>query len=360
MAQIRDALFDFKKVRAFQELCGLRECKDDDPRGEDAIVSESHPERKTAQQTSRFRTTNTFLHNFFMLGSVFGTEIFYISYIPMMFWAYEHWTGRRLVQIWVITMYIGQVLKEFFQMPRPTSPPTFPMEPNFKAEFGFPSTHAIAGASLAFGTLLSVCSPEDSIFPFALFFAVFFTAWVCLSRVYKGMHSILDILGGLSITALYLIFGWRHLDEVDHYVQTVPFSPVICLASNFVLGWFYPNGDTPSRKDTVVILGCGAGINVANWLNAKQGLDFDSFATPMWHIIFFRIIHGLLLTGAARELGKTVMKSILSKFFGPIDDENIRKQHIEVPLQYFNYAFVGFTVVYLAPLLMLNLGLYQN
>ena len=29
-------------------------------------------------------------------------------------------------------MYIGQVLKEFFQMPRPTSPPAFPMEPNFK------------------------------------------------------------------------------------------------------------------------------------------------------------------------------------------------------------------------------------
>lgn len=82
-----------------------------------------------------------------MLGSFFGTELFYITYLPLIFWGYEHWTGRRLIQvtyrnrgkrlicilkIWVITMYIGQVLKEFFQMPRPTSPPAFPMEPNFK------------------------------------------------------------------------------------------------------------------------------------------------------------------------------------------------------------------------------------
>ena len=102
-------------------------------------------------------------------------------------------------------MYIGQVLKEFCQMPRPTSPPAFPMEPNFKvnsllkcnrfltpfqAEFGFPSTHSIAGASLAFGTLLSICGPQDAIFPFALLVATAFTAWVALSRLYKGTLSL--------------------------------------------------------------------------------------------------------------------------------------------------------------------------
>ena len=39
MAQaLKDSLLDFNKVRAFQEFCGIRECKEDDPRGEDAIV----------------------------------------------------------------------------------------------------------------------------------------------------------------------------------------------------------------------------------------------------------------------------------------------------------------------------------
>lgn len=55
-----------------------------------------------------------------------------------------------------------------------------------QAEFGFPSTHAIAGASLAFGTLLSVCGPQDAIFPFGLLLAIAFTAWVAFSRLYKG------------------------------------------------------------------------------------------------------------------------------------------------------------------------------
>jgi len=90
-----------------------------------------------------------------------------------------------------------------------------------------------------------------------------------------------------------------------------------------------------------------------------SGLDYDVFAQPEWHIIVFRVVHGLLLTGLAREVAKNAMKKILTKVFGPIDSENIRKQAIEVPLQYFTYTFVGFTVVYLAPLLLLNLGLYR-
>lgn len=35
---LKDSLLDFNKVRQFQEFCGIRECKADDPRGEDAIV----------------------------------------------------------------------------------------------------------------------------------------------------------------------------------------------------------------------------------------------------------------------------------------------------------------------------------
>ena len=36
------------------------------------------------------------------------------------------------IQIWVVTMYLGQVLKEISQMPRPTCPPAFPMENQHK------------------------------------------------------------------------------------------------------------------------------------------------------------------------------------------------------------------------------------
>ena len=91
-----------------------------------------------------------------MVGSSFGDEIFYITYLPILFWCFEHYTGTRIVQvlslpvwsggmihtvfieiilniqIWVVTMYLGQVLKEILQMPRPTCPPAFPMENQHK------------------------------------------------------------------------------------------------------------------------------------------------------------------------------------------------------------------------------------
>ena len=101
--------------------------------------------------------------------------------------------------------------------------------------------------------------------------AFLFTAWVCLSRVYKGMHSFLDILGGLAISFLYILLGWKYLGEVENFIISHPFSPVLIVFSNFFLGWFYPNNDCPSRKDTVIILGVGAGVNMASWLNAKIG-----------------------------------------------------------------------------------------
>merc|ERR1712130_645042 len=326
MSFVVESLLDFNKVRKFQELCGIRECKDDDPRGEDAVVRESDPERKTKQHSAKFRATNAFLHNFFLLGSVFGTEVFYITYLPIIFWVFEHFTGRRLIQIWVVTMYLGQVLKEILQMSRPTSPTAFLMEHQHRAEFGFPSTHTIAAASLSFGTLWCVSERYDINIAIGVLVAFSFTLWVSLSRVYKGMHSFLDIVGGLLISGLYITLGWRYLSQVE---------------------------------DTVIILGVGAGINIASWLNAKMGYDYDLYAAPEAHIAFFRILHGIILVGIVRELAKTYVKKLLTYLTGPITEHNIRKRNVEVPLNYLVYVVIGITCTFVAPIMFTKLGLYR-
>merc|ERR1712130_63723 len=359
MSFVVESLLDFNKVRKFQELCGIRECKDDDPRGEDAVVRESDPERKTKQHSAKFRATNAFLHNFFLLGSVFGTEVFCITYLPIIFWVFEHFTGRRLIQIWVVTMYLGQVLKEILQMSRPTSPTAFPMEHQHRAEFGFPSTHTIAAASLSFGTLWCVSERYDINIAIGVLVAFSFTLWVSLSRVYKGMHSFLDIVGGLLISGLYITLGWRYLSQVEDTIINQSFSPILCFIANFVLGWFYPNNDCPSRKDTVIILGVGAGINIASWLNAKMGYDYDLYAAPEAHIAFFRILHGIILVGIVRELAKTYVKKLLTYLTGPITEHNIRKRNVEVPLNYLVYVVIGITCTFVAPIMFTKLGLYR-
>ena len=86
------------------------------------------------------------------------------------------------------------------------------------------------------------------------------------------MHSILDILGGLTISFLYITIGWKYLNEVQLYIATNTFSPVVVMLANFCSGWFYPGGNCASRKDTVMILGVGAGVNVATWSNYQLGI----------------------------------------------------------------------------------------
>ena len=86
------------------------------------------------------------------------------------------------------------------------------------------------------------------------------------------MHSILDILGGLAISFLYITIGWKYLNDVQLYIATNTFSPVVAILANFCSGWFYPGGNCASRKDTVMILGVGAGVNVATWSNYQLGI----------------------------------------------------------------------------------------
>ena len=143
---------------------------------------------------------------------------------------------------------------------------------NIKAEFGFPSTHATAASALSFGTLFCLIGRYNFSVSLGYLIATWHTTWVCVSRVYKGMHSILDIMGGLAISFLYITIGWKYLNEVQLYIATNTFSPVVVMLANFCSGWFYPGGNCASRKDTVMILGVGAGVNVATWSNYQLGI----------------------------------------------------------------------------------------
>ena len=52
--------------------------------------------------------------------------------------------------------YIGQVLKDLICWPRPQWPPVFKLETRVQAEYGVPSTHAIAGTSIPFSIVMAM------------------------------------------------------------------------------------------------------------------------------------------------------------------------------------------------------------
>lgn len=54
-----------------------------------------------------------------------------------------------------LVMYIGQVAKDILKWPRPSFPPVVRLEKRIIAEYGMPSTHAMAATAISFTLLIS-------------------------------------------------------------------------------------------------------------------------------------------------------------------------------------------------------------
>lgn len=88
------------------------------------------------------RITNKFWYYLFIIGTELGDELFYATMIPFWFWNVDGAVGRRIVFVWSVVMYIGQVLKDIIRWPRP-GPPVQRLQNKWSIEYGMPSTHAM-------------------------------------------------------------------------------------------------------------------------------------------------------------------------------------------------------------------------
>lgn len=89
-----------------------------------------------------YRITNKFWYYLFIIGTELGDELFYATMIPFWFWNIDGAVGRRVVFVWSVVMYIGQVLKDIIRWPRP-GPPVSRLQNKWSVEYGMPSTHAM-------------------------------------------------------------------------------------------------------------------------------------------------------------------------------------------------------------------------
>lgn len=107
-------------------------------------IKKSHDETVSNETESNkgYRITNKFWYYLFVIGTELGDELFYATMIPFWFWNIDGAVGRRVVFVWSIVMYIGQVLKDIIRWPRP-GPPVQRLQNKWSIEYGMPSTHAM-------------------------------------------------------------------------------------------------------------------------------------------------------------------------------------------------------------------------
>ncbi|XP_030008793.1 sphingosine-1-phosphate phosphatase 2 [Sphaeramia orbicularis] len=319
----------------------------------------------------QYEVRNWLLHILFLFSAGLGHEIFYITCLPCIHWNLDPFLCRRLVNMWTMVMYIGQVMKDVLKLPRPLSPPVVKLEKRVDAEYGLPSTHAMAAIAISFTFLLSAPSRIQFQFEVGLLIAVTLSSLVCLSRLYTGMHSVLDVICGTLISAILLFVTYPYWETFDHFQLTSSISPIVAVVLTLFLSYTYPELDhySTTRGDTTTILGAGAGCSVGYWVNVKLGQTFEPqgpFPIPLPPLTAnalarstARFLVGATVLVATRQVVKTVSLHMLYSWYSvPDNDKNARRRReIEVPYKFATYIAVGLVNSILVNRLFIFMGL---
>ncbi|XP_041827872.1 sphingosine-1-phosphate phosphatase 1 [Melanotaenia boesemani] len=346
---------------------------EDSSRARGSTVKPIRKNSLTGESGQEFVIENRFLFYLFTFGTELGNEFFYITFFPFIMWNLDAWVSRRLIMVWVWVMYLGQCTKDVIGWSRPASPPVVKVEMFYNSEYSMPSTHAMSGTAIPFSLFLLTYGRWE--YPYILGFslALCWCVLVCSSRIYMGMHSVLDVIAGVLYSVLILIFFLPVLDLIDGFNLTCRYAPLIIISLHAGLGLFSFTLDTwsTSRGDTAQILGTGAGVALASHVNHLLGLMPDmtpdqlpltlpAFSASLVGTAMLRQILGVLVLVATRALMKALTIPLVCRVFGvPGGDVRKARQHMEVelPYRYIVYGTVGFNVLFLVPLLFVFLQL---
>lgn len=180
-----------------------------------------------------------------------------------------------------------------------------------------------------------------------------------------------DIIGGAFYALLIIVLLFPHIDKIDNFQLTFPFSPVL----NFLLGIFlikcYPSLKqwSTARSDTTVILGSVFGfysaltlMNQNDILETLLTLPTDAALSSSFSLCFLRTFIGLLIVFATRQIVKNVVLRTTC-FVYKLDwkDSQIKRlAQVEMPYYYFTYFAVGFNIALTCPFVFQKLGIASD
>ncbi|KAL7876911.1 hypothetical protein SRHO_G00035540 [Serrasalmus rhombeus] len=327
----------------------------------------------TGDAGHEFHIGNRLLYYLFTCGTELGNELFYISFFPFLVWNVDALVARRLIVVWVWVMYLGQCTKDVIRWPRPASPPVVKVEVFYNSEYSMPSTHAMSGTAVPLALLLLTHDRWEYPFLLGVALALSWCVLVCMSRIYMGMHSVLDVIVGFLYSLLILVVFSPALDVIDTFNLSCRYAPILIVSLHAGMGLFSFTLDTwsTSRGDTAQILGTGAGIAVASHLNYQLALIPDPPASmlplppptlsfSLVGLCLLRFVLGVLILLATRAVMKALTIPLVCWFFG-IASGDVRKarqnMQVELPYRYIVYWTVGFSAFFLVPTFYFYIGL---
>lgn len=266
-------------------------------------------------QKCLYSITNPMFYWFFMVCTHMGNEIFYILFLPLLAWNYSDKIMYLTCISWSLTMFIGQATKDILKIPRPLTPPVVKLEEKYLLEYGFPSTHAMAAISISY-SMLNFMPTSDLTFQVKMtaFLACFL---ICLSRVYLGMHSFFDIIGGILYAYLLSFMFTLISDNFYSFTDASLLNGFLLFLLFGLVCIFYPSKRWSSaRSDTFLIVGVGAGLILG--MSLKSALDahqIGKLRVFSWTMLFKRSIAGTVFVLAIRQISKLILHKLIRVYY---------------------------------------------
>uniref|UniRef100_A0A2C9JVA6 Phosphatidic acid phosphatase type 2/haloperoxidase domain-containing protein n=1 Tax=Biomphalaria glabrata TaxID=6526 RepID=A0A2C9JVA6_BIOGL len=317
---------------------------------------------------------NVIIHWLFLFGASLGNELFYILFFSFSLWNLDSVVIRRTIIVWGVIMYVGQAAKDIIMWPRPKSPPVIPLEKRYELEYGMPSTHAMVGVGIPFSVFIFMYGRYEFNLVLSLFIAITWCLLVSFSRLYLGMHSVLDVIAGVSLAAFLMLVTVPFVDSIDRFILSSKISIPVVMSTCILLSWIYPSMKrwSTTRGDTILILGVFSGIYSGLWMTGQlSNVNPTPEALPLTlalptlsgvGIALIRQILGSIFIFLALTAIKKIILYTLSWILGYDPKDPVTKQqfNIELPYRYLPYFIGGIVATYVMPLIFQQIHLERE
>ncbi|KAI3446394.1 hypothetical protein Pfo_003059 [Paulownia fortunei] len=253
---------------------------------------------------------------------------FYTAFLPLLFWTGHSKLARQMTLLMAFCDYMGNCIKDVVSAPRPRSPPVRRVtatkdEEENAMEYGLPSSHTLNTVCLS-GYLLHyilVYTESNDVFikvgGFSM--ACLVVALIGLGRIYLGMHSLIDIIGGLAL-GLGILAMWLSVCEyIDNFVVSGQNVISFWAALSFLLLFAYPTPElpTPSFEFHTAFNGVALGIVIGIHQTFHQ-FHHENVARVFSPQLTFLAFMGRILLGIPTILLVKYCSKALAKWILPI------------------------------------------
>ena len=270
-----------------------------------------------------------FLDILFKVFTDLGSEPVYILIASLIFWCYDRRMGIRAIYVIIFSAYVALLAKILFGMPRP---PEY-LHKVTENDFGFPSGHALV--SSGFWGYMGLRIRNNRIIIIGAL-AIFL---VSLSRIYLGVHYPGDVAGGIvfGLTVAYVFFNgetgitglFEKQDRTTKYLMALFLPAFLVLIASL-------QGDLVKEQIELGLVMASIGVG---YLLEDEKIRFQD--TKNKKQLIQRALVGFAILGAI-----FLVSEILS---------------LKYPVfTYIKYVLLGFSLVYVVPLVFTKLENYDE